>query len=148
METGMIHLIPTTNVPVLIYKLPPSSRRSQAEPNLYRRSFEPYDQMLYQITVMKPHTSYPIPVETHYILMIIQKTVFALDVDNETFLTTLLQNGLLLGDFRKAKQYLQNTYKLPPPTSAHPPAEERPVLDKGPLSKKPFKVSSRYKKKC
>ncbi|GFS37929.1 hypothetical protein NPIL_647111 [Nephila pilipes] len=56
-ELGMIHLIQTTNAPVFIYELPPSSQRSQAEPNLYRRSFEPYDQMLYHRTVMDSHTS-------------------------------------------------------------------------------------------
>ncbi|GFS37342.1 hypothetical protein NPIL_415501 [Nephila pilipes] len=92
-EPGMIHLIQTTNVPVLIYELPPSSRRSQVEPNLYRRSFEPYDQMLYHWTVMEPHMSYFIPANTQYILMTIQKTVFALNVLPETSLTTLLQNG-------------------------------------------------------
>ncbi|GFU27967.1 retrovirus-related Pol polyprotein from transposon 297 [Nephila pilipes] len=102
-EPGMIHLTQITNVPVLIYELPPSSRRSQAEPNLYRRSFEPYDQMLYHRTVMEPHTSYPIPAGTQYILMTVQKTVFALDVLDETILTTLLQKKLSLGGFSKDK---------------------------------------------
>ncbi|GFU26678.1 retrovirus-related Pol polyprotein from transposon 297 [Nephila pilipes] len=96
-EPGMIHLIQTTKLPVLIYELPPSSRRSQAEPNLYQRSFEPYNQMLYHRTVIEPHTSYPFPVGMHCILMTIQKTVFALDVVPETVLTTLLQNGFRLG---------------------------------------------------
>ncbi|GFT88134.1 uncharacterized protein NPIL_124791, partial [Nephila pilipes] len=145
-EPGTIHLIQTTNVPVLIYELPPSSRRSQAEPNLYRRSFEPYDQMLYHRTVMEPHTSYPIPAGTQYILMTVQKTVFALDVLPETILTTLLQNGFRLGDFRKAKHYHQKAYKLPPPTPAHTPVEERPASGKRPLAKNYLEVPSRYKK--
>ncbi|GFT25465.1 uncharacterized protein NPIL_559071 [Nephila pilipes] len=145
-KPGMIHLIQTTNVPVLIYELPPSSRRSQAEPNLYRRSFEPYDQMLYHRTVMEPHTSYPIPAGTQYVLMTVQKTVFALDVLPETFLTTLLQNGFRLGDFRKAKHYHQKAYKLPPPTPAHTPVEERPASGERPLAKNYFEVPSRYKK--
>ncbi|GFT77576.1 hypothetical protein NPIL_60551 [Nephila pilipes] len=51
-EPGMIHLVQTTSVPVLIYELSPSSRISQAEPSLYRRSFQPYDQMLYHRTVI------------------------------------------------------------------------------------------------
>ncbi|GFT38559.1 uncharacterized protein NPIL_18431 [Nephila pilipes] len=145
-DPGTIHLIQTTNVPVLIYELPPSSRRSQAEPNLYRRSFEPYDQMLYHRTVMEPHTSYPIPAGTQYILMTVQKTVFALDVLPETILTTLLQNGFRLGDFRKAKHYHQKAYKLPPPTPAHTPVEERPASGKRPLAKNYLEVPSRYKK--
>ncbi|GFU24396.1 uncharacterized protein NPIL_321271, partial [Nephila pilipes] len=146
-EPGMIHLIQTTNVPVLIYELPPSSRRSQAEPNLYRRSFEPYDQMLYHRTVMKPHTSYPIPAGTQYILMTVQKTVFALDVLPETILTTLLQNGFRLGGFRKAKHYHQKAYKLPPPTPAHTPVEERPASGKRALAKNYLEVPSGYKKR-
>ncbi|GFU28116.1 uncharacterized protein NPIL_187951 [Nephila pilipes] len=145
-EPGMIHLIQTTNVPVLIYELPPSSRRRQAEPNLYRRSFEPYDQMLYHRTVMEPHTSYPILSGTQYILMTVQKTVFALDVLPETILTTLLQNGFLLGDFRKVKHYHQKAYKLPPPPPAHTPVEERPASFKRALAKNYFEVPSRYKK--
>ncbi|GFS79561.1 uncharacterized protein NPIL_703541 [Nephila pilipes] len=146
-EPGMIHLIPTTNVPALIYELPPSNRRSQAEPNLYRRSFEPYDQMLlYHRTTMEPHTSYPIPAGTLYILMTIQKTVFAKDVESETILTNRLQNGFRLIDFRKAKKYHQKSYKLPSPTPAHTPVEERPTSSKRPLSRNPFEEPSRYKK--
>ncbi|GFT53840.1 integrase catalytic domain-containing protein [Nephila pilipes] len=75
-ESGIIYLIQTTNVPVLIYELPPLSRRSQVEPILYLRSFEPYDQMLYHRTVMEPHTSYPSPANTHYILINYLKTAF------------------------------------------------------------------------
>ncbi|GFU37066.1 uncharacterized protein NPIL_591511 [Nephila pilipes] len=102
--------------------------------------------MLYHRTVMEPHTIYPIPVNTHYILMTIQKTVFALDVVPETILKTLVQNGFRLGDFRKTKKYHQKAYKLPPPTPAHTPVEERPASGKRPLAKNPFEVPSRYKK--
>ncbi|GFS46682.1 uncharacterized protein NPIL_147981 [Nephila pilipes] len=145
-ESGMIHLIQTTNVPMLIYELPPSSLRSQVEPNLYRRSFQPYFQMLYHRTEMEPHTRYPIPAGTHYILMTIQNTVFALDVVPATILTTLQQNGCRLWDFRKAKKYHQKAYKLSPLTPAHTPVEGRLASGKRPLSKKPFEVPSRYKK--
>ncbi|GFS79487.1 uncharacterized protein NPIL_69011 [Nephila pilipes] len=93
-----------------------------------------------------PHPNYPIPAGTHYILMTIQKTASALDVVPETILMTLLQKGFRLGDFRKAKKYHQKAYKLPPPTPAHTPAEERPALGKRPLSKNPFQVPCRYKK--
>ncbi|GFT37530.1 hypothetical protein NPIL_514051 [Nephila pilipes] len=89
-----------TSVPVLLYEL--SSRLSQVEPNLYRRSFEPYDQMLYYRTVLEPNTCYPIPTGTHYILMIIQKIVYTLDVVPETILPTLAK-WLLPGRFQKGK---------------------------------------------
>ncbi|GFS82833.1 uncharacterized protein NPIL_459031, partial [Nephila pilipes] len=95
---------------------------------------------------MEPHTSYPIPAGTQYILMTVQKTVFAMDVLPETILTTLLQNGFRLGDFRKAKHYHQKAYKLPPPTPAHTPVEERPASGKSALAKNYLEVPSRYKK--
>ncbi|GFV24215.1 hypothetical protein TNCV_2632191 [Trichonephila clavipes] len=50
--------------------------RCRANPNLFRRSFEPYDQMLYHRMVLEPHTAYPIPAGTRYILLTVQKTVF------------------------------------------------------------------------
>ncbi|GFS96582.1 hypothetical protein TNCV_3943741 [Trichonephila clavipes] len=45
------------------------SLRCRANPNLFRRSFEPFDQMLYHRMVMEPHTAYPIPAGTRYILL-------------------------------------------------------------------------------
>ncbi|GFW99380.1 hypothetical protein TNCV_3006821 [Trichonephila clavipes] len=51
-KSGEIHLIQTTNVPMLIYKFPSSSLRCRANPNLFRRSFEPFDQMLYHRMVL------------------------------------------------------------------------------------------------
>ncbi|GFT68196.1 hypothetical protein TNCV_373421 [Trichonephila clavipes] len=41
-KSGEIHLIQTTNVPMLSYEFPSSSLRCRANPNLFRRSFEPY----------------------------------------------------------------------------------------------------------
>ncbi|GFV61545.1 hypothetical protein TNCV_92491 [Trichonephila clavipes] len=38
-KSGEIHLIQTTNVPMLIYEFPLSSLRCRANPNLFRRSF-------------------------------------------------------------------------------------------------------------
>ncbi|GFT99085.1 uncharacterized protein NPIL_245381 [Nephila pilipes] len=102
--------------------------------------------MLYHRTVMEPHTSYPIPAGTQYILMTVQKTVFALDVLPETILTSLLQKGFRLGDFRKAKQYQQKAYKLPPPTPSHTLVEERSASGKRALAKNYLEVPSRYKK--
>ncbi|GFU05548.1 hypothetical protein NPIL_6471 [Nephila pilipes] len=44
-----------TGIPVLIYELPASSRICQADPNLFRRSFEPYE----QINLRKPTSEPP-----------------------------------------------------------------------------------------
>ncbi|GFS54587.1 uncharacterized protein TNCV_2749021 [Trichonephila clavipes] len=132
-KSGEIHLIQTTSVPMLIYEFPSSSLRCRANPNLFRRSFEPYDQMFYHRMVLEPHTAYPILAGTRYILLTVQKTVFGLDIIPETILPQLMENGFNLGDFRKMKRYDRKVYKLPPPTPAYVPAE----TDKRPLEQQP-----------
>ncbi|GFW69008.1 hypothetical protein TNCV_2919061 [Trichonephila clavipes] len=72
-KSGEIHYIQTTHVPMLIYELPASSLKCRAQPNVIRRSFEPYDQMLYHRTILEPHTAYPIPAGTNYIVLTVQK---------------------------------------------------------------------------
>ncbi|GFX64084.1 uncharacterized protein TNCV_1986091 [Trichonephila clavipes] len=124
---------------MLIYELPSSSLRCRANPNLFRRSFEPFDQMLYHRMVLEPHTAYPIPAGTRYILLTVQKTMFGVDIIPERMLPQLLENGFHLGDFRQRKRFDQKAYKLPPPTPAHVPAEthKRPLEQQPkPLSKK------------
>ncbi|GFT20154.1 hypothetical protein TNCV_763231 [Trichonephila clavipes] len=39
--------------------------------------------------------------------------------------------GILRGRFRKMKKFNQTSYKLPPPTPIHVPAEKRPLEEKG-----------------
>ncbi|GFV38517.1 uncharacterized protein TNCV_3491061 [Trichonephila clavipes] len=124
---------------MLIYEFPSSSLRCRANPNLFRRSFEPFDQMLYHRMVLEPHTAYPIPAGTRYILLTVQKTMFGLDIIPEMILPQLMENGFNLGDFRQRKRFDQKAYKLPPPTPAHVPAEthKRPLEQQPkPLSKK------------
>ncbi|GFW78504.1 hypothetical protein TNCV_5110451 [Trichonephila clavipes] len=89
---GEIHLIQTTNIPMRIFEFPSSSPRCRANPNLFRRSFEPFDQMLYHRMVLEPDTVYPIPAGTPYILLKVQKTVFGLDIIPETILPQLMEN--------------------------------------------------------
>ncbi|GFW67207.1 uncharacterized protein TNCV_4032191 [Trichonephila clavipes] len=113
-KSGEIHLIQTTHVPMLIYELPSSSLRCRANPNVFRRSFEPYDQMLYHRMVLEPHTAYPIPAGTRYILLTVQKTI-------------------------QRKRFDQKAYKLPPPTPAHVPAE----TNKRPLEQQPKPFSKK-----
>ncbi|GFW63070.1 uncharacterized protein TNCV_4454181 [Trichonephila clavipes] len=108
---------------MLIYELPASSLKCRA--HVIRRSFEPHDQMLYHRTILEPHTAYPIPAGTHYIVLTVQKTAFGLDIIPESLLPQLLQKGFHVGDFRKMKKFNQTPYKLPPPTPIHVPAEKR-----------------------
>ncbi|GFT96589.1 uncharacterized protein TNCV_5022351 [Trichonephila clavipes] len=126
---------------MLIYELPASSLKCRAQPNVIRRSFEPYDQMLYHRTILEPHTAYPIPAGTKYIVLTVQKTAFGLDVIPESLLPQLIQKGFHVGDFRKMKKFDQTPYKLPPPTPIHVLAEKRPLEEKSlPFSKKRSKV--------
>ncbi|GFX76100.1 uncharacterized protein TNCV_1869091 [Trichonephila clavipes] len=115
---------------MLIYELPASSLKCRAQPNVIRRSFEPHDQMLYHRTILEPHTAYPIPAGTHYIVLTVQKTAFGLDIIPESLLPQLIQKGFHMGDFRKMKKFNQTPYKLPPPTPIHVPAKKRPLEEK------------------
>ncbi|GFX57434.1 uncharacterized protein TNCV_3138531 [Trichonephila clavipes] len=139
-KSGEIHLIQTTHVPMLIYELPASSLKCRAQPNVIRRSFEPHDQMLYHRTILEPHTAYPIPAGTHYIVLTVQKTAFGLDIIPESLLPQLIQKGFHVGDFRKMKKFNQTPYKLPPPTPIHVPAEKRPLEEKA-LPKKRVRIT-------
>ncbi|GFX09242.1 uncharacterized protein TNCV_1068281 [Trichonephila clavipes] len=125
-----IHLIQTTHVPMLNYELPASSLKCRAQPNVIRRSFEPHDQMLYHRTILEPHTAYPIPAGTNYIVLTVQKATFGLDIIPESLLSQLIQKGFHVGDFRKMKKFNQTPYKVPPPTPIHVPAETRPLEEK------------------
>ncbi|GFX19375.1 uncharacterized protein TNCV_3015141 [Trichonephila clavipes] len=139
-KSGEIHLIQTTHVPMLIYELPASSLKCRAQPNVIRRSFEPHDQMLYHRTILEPHTAYPIPAGTHYIVLTVQKTAFGLDIIPESLLPQLIQKGFHVGDFRKMKKFNQTPYKLPPPTPIHVPAEKRSLEEKA-LPKKRVRIT-------
>ncbi|GFX42280.1 uncharacterized protein TNCV_110001 [Trichonephila clavipes] len=86
--------------------------------------------MLYHRTILEPHTAYPIPAGTHYIVLTVQKTAFGLDIIPESLLPQLIQKGFHVGDFRKMKKFNQTPYKLPPPTPIHVPAEKRPLEEK------------------
>ncbi|GFV86563.1 uncharacterized protein TNCV_4184181 [Trichonephila clavipes] len=124
---------------MLIYELPASSLKCQAQPNVIRRSFEHHVQMLYHRTILEPHTAYPIAAGTNYNVLTVQKTAFGLDIIPESFLPQLIQKGFHVGDFRKMKKFDQTPYKLPPPTPIHVPAEKRPLKEKF-LPKKRSKV--------
>ncbi|GFW90103.1 uncharacterized protein TNCV_3485551 [Trichonephila clavipes] len=115
---------------MLMHELPASSLKCRAQPNVFMGSFELYDQMLYHRTILEPHTVYPIPAETSYIVLTVKKTAFGLDIIPKSLLSHLIQKGFHLGDFRKMEKFDQTPYKLPPPTPAHVPAEKRPLEER------------------
>ncbi|GFS51626.1 uncharacterized protein TNCV_550221 [Trichonephila clavipes] len=123
-KSGEIHYIQTTHVPMLIYELPASSLKCRAQPNVIRRSFEPYDQMLYHRTILERHTANLIPAGTNFIVFIVQKTAFGLDIIPESLLPQLIKKGFHVGDFRKMKKFDQTPCKLPPPTPIQVLAEK------------------------
>ncbi|GFW11213.1 uncharacterized protein TNCV_5132241 [Trichonephila clavipes] len=96
--------------------------------------------MLYHRTILEPHTVYPIPAGTNYIMLTVQKTAFGLDIIPESLLLQLIQKGFHVGDFRKMKKFNQTPYKLPPPTSIHVPAEKRP-LEENAVPKKRVRIT-------
>ncbi|GFX60548.1 uncharacterized protein TNCV_1555381 [Trichonephila clavipes] len=115
---------------MLIYEFPAFSLKCRAQPNAIRITFEPYDQMLYHRTILEPHTAYPIPAGTNYIVLTVEKTAFGLDIIPESLVPQLIQKGFHVGNFRKMKKFDQTPYKLPPPTPIHVPAEKRPLEEK------------------
>ncbi|GFW79320.1 uncharacterized protein TNCV_2477271 [Trichonephila clavipes] len=139
MKSGVIHFIQTKHVPMLIYELPAFILECRAQPNMVRRSFEPYDQMLYHRTILEPHTAYPIPAGTNYIVLTVKKTAFGLDIIPECLLSQLIQLGFHVEDFRKMKcltKHITSCLHLP-----HVPAEKRPLEEKSlPFSKRRSKV--------
>ncbi|GFW11804.1 hypothetical protein TNCV_4100161 [Trichonephila clavipes] len=108
-KSEKIPLIQTTNVPLLIYDFPSSSLWCRANPNLFRRSFEPFDQMLNHRMVLEPHMVYPISAGTRYILVTVQKTVFSLDIIPQNILPSSWRMDLTWGILEK----LNGTIKRP-----------------------------------
>ncbi|GFW24897.1 hypothetical protein TNCV_3846311 [Trichonephila clavipes] len=54
--------------------------------------------------VLEPHTVYRIPAGTRYIVLMVQKTVFGLDIIPEAIVPLLFQTGFNLLNFRKMKR--------------------------------------------
>ncbi|GFW02658.1 uncharacterized protein TNCV_2456721 [Trichonephila clavipes] len=125
---------------MLIYELPATSFKCRAQPNVIRRNFEPHDQMLYHRTILEPHTAYPIPAGTKYIVVTVQKIAFGLDIIPESLLPQLIQKGFHVGYFRKMKNFDQTPYKLPPPIPIHVPTEKRSLEEKS-LPKKRVRIT-------
>ncbi|GFT42930.1 uncharacterized protein TNCV_1615021 [Trichonephila clavipes] len=134
-KSGEIHLIQTTHVPMLIYELPASSLKCRAQPNVIRRSFEPHDQMLYHRTILEPHTAYPIPAGTHYIVLTVQNRLWFGHYPRIPS-APAHSEGIPRGDFRKNEKIPDVLEPVPipdvPPSPVHipqPPVQIPDVLE-------------------
>ena len=77
-DPGHQHVLQTSHAPLLCYELPASPRVS---PDIQmRRRLPDNHQMLYNRYVLPPHGTFRIPEGTRYLLMAVQKTIFAVDV--------------------------------------------------------------------
>ena len=77
-DPGHQHVLQTSHAAMLCYELPASTRVS---PDITRRRRLPdTHQALYERYVLPPHGLFCIPQGTRYVLMAVQKTIFALDV--------------------------------------------------------------------
>ncbi|GFU18507.1 uncharacterized protein TNCV_2258761 [Trichonephila clavipes] len=121
-------LIQTTHVPMLIYELP--SLQSQVpSPCDSEKFWSPHDQMLYHRTILEPHTAYPIPAGTHYIVLTVQKPPLVWTLSTIPS-APAPSEGIPRGRFPENEKFNQTPYKLPPPTPIHVPAEKRPLEEK------------------
>ncbi|GFU70221.1 uncharacterized protein TNCV_5058131 [Trichonephila clavipes] len=85
--------------------------------------------MLYHRTILEPHTAYPIPAGTHYIVLTVQNRLWFGHYPRIPS-APAPSEGIPRGRFRKMKKFNQTPYKLPPPTPIHVPAEKRPLEEK------------------
>ncbi|KAF8789383.1 hypothetical protein HNY73_007323 [Argiope bruennichi] len=106
------HVFQTSDATMLICHLPAKSLQCHPKPSTVRRSFVEQDQYLYDRYVMHPNSIYVVPPETRYLILTVQKTLFAVDV-------MAWEDVRGLQDFRTHRQYTLPAYNLPPPTPKH-----------------------------
>ncbi|KAG8174542.1 hypothetical protein JTE90_010607 [Oedothorax gibbosus] len=117
------HVIQTSNAAMLCFVLPKNSTIPVQE--RMRRHLPENYQVFYDRYVLPPHGTYLVPQNTRYVLVAVQKTIFALDVIS---LDYLFQGAT---PFDACKRYCtqQAEYNVPPPTpcrSPEPPPELMP----------------------
>ncbi|KAF8789575.1 hypothetical protein HNY73_007505 [Argiope bruennichi] len=105
---GEGHVSQTSDAPMLIFHLKAISLQCHPKPSTVRRSFVEQDQYLYDRYVMHPNSIYVMPPETRYLILTVQKTLFAVDV-------MAWEDVRRLQDFCTHRQYTLPAYNLPPP---------------------------------
>ncbi|GIY46544.1 uncharacterized protein CDAR_490161 [Caerostris darwini] len=116
------HVYQKGDIPLIFYELPKSSFQCKTEPSLVRRSFKPYDQILYYRYILKSRTCCVVPSGVRYIILTVQKTLFALDILLEDMIHQLDFSWCL---YSTHKTYQQQVYALPPTPPHHQPESPR-----------------------
>ncbi|KAG8174959.1 hypothetical protein JTE90_002481 [Oedothorax gibbosus] len=109
------HVIQTSNAAMMCFVLPENSL-IPAQERMRRHLPENY-QLFYDRYVLPPHGTYLVPKNTRYVLVAVQKTIFALDVISSEY---LFQGAT---PFDACKRYCtqQAEYNVPPPTPCRSP---------------------------
>ncbi|GBN06623.1 hypothetical protein AVEN_201748-1, partial [Araneus ventricosus] len=97
---------------MLIYELQESSMACKPRPSTVRRSLVEQDQCYYKRYVLRPISVYMVPPGTNYLVLTVQKTLFAIDI-------MAWENVQGLQDFRSHNDCTLEVYNLPPPTLFH-----------------------------
>ncbi|GBO04322.1 hypothetical protein AVEN_264793-1 [Araneus ventricosus] len=114
------HVFQTSDAPMLIYQLQESSMECKPRPSTVRRSLEEQDQCYYKRYVLRPNSVYAAPPGTNYLILTVQKTLFAIDI-------MAWEDVQGLQDFRSHNDYTLEVYNLPPPTPS-PEFKEGPKM--------------------
>jgi len=113
--SGHLHVVQTSNAVMLCYELP-SNSNIPAQEKMRRHLPEAY-QFVYNRYILPPHGIYVIPAKTQYVLVSVQKTIFALDVVPAHLVPA---GGKLFNSF-KSYSTQQVEYNVPPPTPCRSP---------------------------
>ncbi|GBL57108.1 hypothetical protein AVEN_140617-1, partial [Araneus ventricosus] len=106
------HVFQTSDAPMLIYELQENSMACKPRPSTVRRSLVEQDQCYYKRYVLRPNSVYVVPPLTNYLVLTVQKTLFAIDI-------MAWEDVRGLQDFRSHNDYTLEVYNLPPPTPSH-----------------------------
>ncbi|KAF8773364.1 hypothetical protein HNY73_016034 [Argiope bruennichi] len=88
---GEGHVFQTSDSTMLIFHLPSKCLQCHPKPSTVRKSFVEQDQFLYDRYVMHPNSIYVVPPQTRYLILTVQKTLFAVDTNLGKMQTRLLQ---------------------------------------------------------
>jgi len=143
---GEKHIVQTSNAALLCYELPKDCRLPSVERT--RRHLPERYQSLYQKYILRPHGVYVIPERTSYVLVAVQKCVFALDVVSKDF---VMHGAKPFNTYDRYVTRQQAQYDVPPPTPCRSPfpqeAVERPVeSSKRPSSWGHYKIPKKLKR--
>ncbi|GBM55730.1 hypothetical protein AVEN_10760-1, partial [Araneus ventricosus] len=116
---GVGHVFQTSAAPMLVFHFN-EQRALEAMKDVYtpkpckmRRSLVERDEYLYDRYVLRPRSTYVVPPGINYLILTVQKTMFAVDVMD-------FESVRELTDFRTHSSFKLDEYDLPPPSPKGP----------------------------